>query len=206
MVSFIKKHFTYAIIAILLIVVIMQRSCSTHDINNIKTVKIGNTKYDVIKQHIDTVRIIVPRTVYKKGNDIVHEVPVYVKIPTIIDTNTVIKRYYSLNIYKDTLNLSDSLGYVSVTDSIARNAIISRTWDAKVNKFIINNTTYVKAKPKTQVYFGGTLGYQRPSLNTGVNLLLKTKKDQTYLVGAVLSSQLNPYIYGTVLWKISFKK
>jgi hypothetical protein len=204
--SFIKKNFTYLLIAILVLIIIFQRSCTSKVDSKVKTITISGTKYDVIKQHIDTVKILVTQTVYRKGNDIFHEIPNYVYVPLNIDTSNVIKRYYTLNIYKDTLHLKDSLGYVSVTDSIIRNSIVSRVWDAKVNKVVINNTNYVRQKPRTQLYFGGTLGYQKPSLTAGINLLLKTKKDQTYLIGAMYNPQLSTYFYGTMLWKISIKK
>ena len=74
-------------------------------------------------------------------------------------------------------------------------------------RITIDNTIYLKELPKNQVYFGGSLGVQKPLYVTvGGNLLLKTKNDHMYGIGVGVNSQLNTYFQGTMLWKISLKK
>ena len=112
-----------------------------------------------------------------------------------------------MHVYKDTLQLKDSLGYVSVIDTITKNGLMGREWNAKVNKITINNTTFLKELPRTQLYLGGSLGIQKPSYTSiGWNAILKTKNDHMYGIGIGINSQLNTYIQGSMFWKISFKK
>lgn len=207
MLSLIKKNFNYLIILALVVIIVMQRSCSTTSNKGKEVIKIDGKKYEVIKKEIDTTYIPVTHNVYKTGKDIYHDVPVYINVPENVDTNAILKDYYAVNVYKDTLILKDSLGYISVIDSVSNNILLGRIWDAKVNKITIDNKIYLKELPKNQVYIGGSLGMQKPSnLTVGGNLLLKTKKDHIYGIGVGVNSELNTYFQGTMLWKISLKK
>lgn len=207
MLSLIKKNFNYLIILALVVIIVMQRSCSSTPGSPKETIKIDGKKYEVVKKETDTIRVEVAHNVYKQGKDIYHDVPVYVNVPANVDTAAILKEYYAMRVYKDTLKLKDSLGYIAVTDSISKNILLGRTWDAKVNKIQIDNTIYLKEPARNQVYIGGSLGMQKPSyLTLGGNLILKTKTDHMYGIGAGVNSQLNPYFQGTILWKISLKK
>jgi hypothetical protein len=114
------------------------------------------------------------------------------------------------------LVLPDSLGTVSVTDTISQNKIWGRTFDAKVKERTIKETMIVKELPKTQVYYGFTGGFNKEDVvsNVGAGLLVKTKKDKIYQVGVGVANRvtdgtngtLSPYIGGGVYWKIKFKK
>jgi hypothetical protein len=149
----------------------------------------------------------VVQTVYKPGKDIIHEVINYVNIPANVDSLAVVKDYFATRVYKDTLKLEGDLGYITVTDSITKNALAGRLWNSNVNKTTINNTIYLKELPRTQLYIGGSLGMQRPeNLTIGGNLILKDKKDRMYGLGYGVNSQLNSYFQASMLWKISLKK
>jgi hypothetical protein len=207
MLSLIKNNFNYLIILALVVIVIIQHSCSSTTVSPKEIIKIDGKKYEVVKRESDTIKVEVAHNVYKKGQDIYHEVPVYINVPANVDTAAILKEYYAMRVYKDTLQLKDSLGYVAVTDSISKNILLGRIWDAKVNKTVINNKIYLKELPKNQVYFGGSLGLQKPSyLTIGGNVLLKTKNDHIYGIGVGVNSELNTYLQGTMLWKISLKK
>jgi len=207
MISLIKKNFNYLIMLALVVIIIMQRSCSRSPKSTKEIIKIAGKKYEVVKRETDTIRVEVAHNVYKKGQDIYHEVPVYIDVPENVDTAAILKNYYTLNVYKDTLKLKDSLGYIAVTDSISKNILLGRTWDAKINKIIVDNKIYLKELPKNQLYVGGSLGIEKPLyLMTGGNLMIKTKNDHMYGVGIGVNSQLNAYFQGTMLWKISLKK
>jgi len=200
--KFIKKNFSLLVIAILVIIILLQRSCTGPVKGEKEIIKIEGKKYEVIKR--DTIIKLVTQTVYKPGEVIYRDVPVYVEVPADVDTAAILKNYFAINIYKDTLNLKDSLGYIAILDSITQNGILSRQYDARLNK--IQTNTFLK-ELNTQFYLGGSLGMQLPdNLLIGGNALLKTKQDKVYGLGFGINSQLDPYIYGTMLWKISFRK
>jgi hypothetical protein len=207
MLSLIKKNFNYLVILALVVIIIMQRSCSSTPGSPKEIIKIDGKKYEVVKRETDTIRVEVAHNVYKKGQDIYHDVPVYIDVPANVDTAAILKEYYAMRVYKDTLQLKDSLGYIAVTDSISKNTLLGRTWDAKVNKTVIDNKIYLKELPKNQVYLGASLGFQKPNdVLFGGNAILKTKNDHMYGIGLGVNSQLNTYFQGTMLWKISLKK
>jgi hypothetical protein len=183
-----------------------------------RTVRIDGKKYEVIKHDIDTFEVVKTKVVTKKGSDIYHETIVEkeVVIPAIVDTQALLKDYYSKVLYKDVLVLPDSLGTVSVTDTISQNKILGRTFDAKVKERTIKETMIVKELPKTQVYYGFTGGFNKADVvsNIGGGLLVKTKKDKIYQVGVGVANRvtdgtngaLSPYVGAGVYWKIKFKK
>lgn len=207
--NFIKKNFTLLVIALLVIIILLQRSCggNSNQINKPEIIKIEGKSYEVIKRITDTLIVPTVQTVYKAGNTIYKDRTIYVEIPTRIDTTQIINEYLSINVYKDTLLLRDSLGYISVIDSISKNLLIGRVWDAHVNKTTINNTIYLKPLPKNQLYLGGMLSYARPAeVLIGTNLILKTKTDKMYSIGYSVSSGINSYFHIGIAWKLSLKK
>ena len=193
--------------AAIAIAILSMRACKSDD-NPKDIVKIDGKTYEVIKKVTDTLKIPVVHNVYKKGEDIYHEVPVYVDVivPSNIDTGLILKKFYATHVYKDTLRLKDSLGYVAVTDSISKNVLKSRVWDARVNKVTVTNTIYLK-ELVNQWFLGGSVALQRPTqISISGNAILKTKKDRLYGVGVGINSQLQPFIQGSMLWKFPFKK
>ncbi len=183
-----------------------------------KTIRIEGKKYEVIKHEIDTVDVIKTKVVTKKGDDIYHETIVEkeVFIPANVDTAALLKDYYSKVLYKDVLVLPDSLGTVSVIDTISQNKILGRTFDAKVKERTIKETTIVKELPKNQVYFGFDGGFNKADVvsHVGTGIMLKTKKDKIYQLGVGVANRtidgtngtLSPYIGAGVYWKIKLKK
>lgn len=183
-----------------------------------RTIRIDGQKYEVIKHEIDTVEVEKTKVVTKKGADIVHEVVLHdtaVKLVNV-DTAALLHDYLAKVIYKDTLRLPDSLGIVALTDTITKNRILGRTFDAKVKQREIKETLIVKELPKTQLYYGFTGGFNKADVvsNIGAGLLVKTKKDKIYNLGIGVSNRvtdgtngsLSPYIGGGVYWKIKIKK
>jgi hypothetical protein len=183
-----------------------------------KKVFIAGKAYEVIKHEIDTVDIVKTKIVTKKGEDIYHETIVEkeVIIPTIIDTVALLKDYYSKVLYKDTLILPDSLGTVSVIDTISQNKILGRTFNANVKQRTIKETMIVKELPKTKVFYGLEGGFNKADFvsSVGAGVLINTKKDKIYQLGVGVNNQtidgtngsFSPYIRGGVYWKIKFKK
>jgi len=183
-----------------------------------RTVRIDGKKYEVIKHDIDTFEVVKTKVVTKKGADIYHETIVEkeVVIPTIVDTAALLKDFFAKNVYKDTLRLPDSLGIVAVTDTITQNKILGRTFNASVKQREIKETLIVKELPKTQVYYGFNGGFNKADVvsNIGAGVIVKTKKDKIYQLGAGVANRtvdgtngsLSPYVGAGVYWKIKFKK
>ena len=181
-----------------------------------RTVRIDGKKYEVIKHDIDTFEVVKTKIVTKKGEDIYHETIKEVVIPTIVDTAALLKDFFAKNVYKDTLRLPDSLGIVAVTDTITQNKILGRTFNASVKQREIKETLIVKELPKTQVYYGFNGGFNKADVvsNIGAGVIIKTKKDKIYQLGAGVANRvtdgtngtLSPYIGAGVYWKIKLKK
>jgi hypothetical protein len=183
-----------------------------------RTIRIEGKKYEIIKHDIDTVDIVKTKIVTKKGEDIYHETIVEkeVIIPAIIDTLALLKDYYSKVLYKDTLVLPDSLGTVSVIDTISQNKILGRTFNASVKQRTIKETMIVKELPKTKIFYGLEGGFNKADFvsSVGAGILINTKKDKIYQLGLGVNNQtidgingsFSPYIRGGVYWKIKFKK
>ena len=183
-----------------------------------RTIRIDGKKYEVIKHEIDTVDIVKTKIVTKKGEDIYHETIVEkeVIIPAIIDTLALLKDYYSKVLYKDTLVLPDSLGTVSVIDTISQNKILGRTFNASVKQRTIKETTIVKELPKTKLFYGLEGGFNKADFvsSVGAGVLINTKKDKIYQLGLGVNNKttdgttgaFSPYIRGGVYWKIKLKK
>jgi hypothetical protein len=183
-----------------------------------RTIRIDGKKYEIIKHDIDTLEVVKTKVVTKKGDDIYHETIVEkeVIIPTIIDTAALLKDYYSKVLYKDVLVLPDSLGTVSITDTISQNKILGRTFNASVKERTIKETMIVKEPAKTQLYYGLNGGFNKADLvsSVGAGLILKTKKDKIYQFTLGVNNRttdgttgsFSPYVGFGTYWKIKVKK
>ena len=181
-----------------------------------KKVFIAGKAYEVIKHDIDTIDIVKTKVVTKKGEDIYHETIKEVVIPTIVDTQALLHDYFAKNIYKDTLTLPDSLGTVSLIDTITQNKILGRTFNASVKQRTIKETTIVKELPKTKIFYGLEGGFNKADVvsSVGAGVLINTKKDKIYQLGLGVNNKttdgttgaFSPYIRGGVYWKIKLKK
>jgi hypothetical protein len=199
------------LIVLLLAVVLFQTCGGNKDSKKQEIIKVDGKKYELLKHEIDTQYITKEKTVYKQGEDIAVEVIVHDTIPQNIDTTLILKDFFAKRVYNDTLKLDDSLGLVTILDTISENKILSRTWTAKVIQKEIKETIIVKDLPKTQAYFGGNATFNRSDLlsGVGVGLLIKNKKDRIYQISTGLAGQttnLNPYLNFGMYWKIKLKK
>ena len=203
---------------LLLIAIVVFQQCGGNKKGTGEIVKVDGKKYELIKHEIDTVEVVKTKVVTRKGEDIYHETIVEheVKVPVNVDTNAILKEYYTKVLYKDVLVLPDSLGTVAVTDTISQNKILGRTFNANVKQRTIKETTIVKELPKNQVYFGFGGQFNKADLITGLStgLILKTKKDKIYQFNLGISNttidgtngEFKPYVGAGVYWKIRLKK
>ena len=165
---------------------------------------IAGKPYEVIKHEIDTVDIIKTKVITKQGKDIYHDTTIFVQVPMNVDTLEIIKMYFAKNVYKDTLRLPDSLGYVVLLDTISKNTIESRMFTANVKQRTIKETTIVKELPKTKLFCGVGASFDKVNFvnNIQVNLLLNTKCDKLYNLGAGVDINKTPFVNASIYWKI----
>jgi len=202
-------------IALLIVIVVFQQ-CGGNKKTTGEIVKVDGKKYELIKHEIDTVEVVKTKVVTKKGEDIYHETIKEVTIPAIVDTQALLHDYFAKNIYKDTLQLPDSLGIVSLIDTITQNKILGRTFNASVKQRVIKETTIVKELPKTKLFYGFEGGFNKADVvsHLGFGVLINTKTDKMFHLGLGVANRtidgtsgtLAPYIGGGVYWKIRLKK
>jgi hypothetical protein len=183
-----------------------------------KKVFVNGKAYEVIKHDIDTIDIVKTKIVTKKGEDIYHETIKHDTAIKLINVDTValLHDYFAKNIYKDTLTLPDSLGTVAVTDTIYKNQLLGRTFNASVKQRTIKETMIVKELPKTKVFYGLEGGFNKADFvsSVGAGILINTKKDKILQLGLGVNNKttdgtnggFTPYIRGGVYWKIKLKK
>lgn len=194
----------------LIIVILFMRMCDGSGEDDVNVVNVDGKKYELVKHTVDTILVPVKQTVYKEGKTIYKEVPIYIQLPpnTKIDTQLILREYYSKIVYKDTLKLKDSLGYIAITDTIFKNAILNRVFDANVNKITIKDITIVKELPTNEVYIGGMAGFDKGNIVNfvGPSIVLKTKKDKMYSLAVGYGTDKNVSIQAGAHWKVSLKK
>ena len=212
-----KKLLNIKNIALLvLIAIVVFQQCGGNKKTTGEIVKVDGKKYELIKHEIDTIEVVKTKVVTKKGEDIYHETIKEVIIPTIVDTQALLHDYFAKNIYKDTLQLPDSLGTIAMIDTITQNKILGRTFNASVKQRTIKETTIVKELPKTKIFYGLEGGFNKADVvsHLGFGFLVNTKQDKVFHLGLGVANRttdgtsgaLTPYIGGGVYWKIKFKK
>lgn len=191
----------------LLIVIFLMRTC-TQNTDKTDTIKINGKKYDVIKHDIDTQYLQHDTVIYKKGKNIIKDTTIFVEVPSVVDTNKVLEDFYSKNVYKDTITLNDSLGTISLIDTISENKIQDRKYNIKIREKIVKEFLVVKEPSKGQLYIGGIVNVDKVNLlnYVGPSLLYKTKKDNLYSFGIGYNIDKSVSIQGGTYWKIKLKK
>lgn len=209
--SWLKKlDFKTLLILTLFVIIILMKLFDKKPVEKGETIKINGKKYEVLSHKIDTVEIVHDSVITKKGKDIYHDTTIYVPIPVDIpiDTQAILKEYYSKNIYKDTLKFPNNLGYVDITDTIFKNNILFRKWNINLVERTIEDKLIVKEPPRTQIYYGMVLGFDKVNVVNfaGPSMILKTKKDNIYSLGVGYNNSKTVSIQGGIYWKIKLKK
>jgi hypothetical protein len=117
------------------------------------------------------------------------------------------EKFLASNIYRDSLHI-DSLGYVLVKDTVAKNMLIGRTFSYDLHYPIIKETIKLSAPKKTQWFVGGFVQGEKGTLidEIGAGLLIKNKKDQIFGGHVGLSTSGAIQIGVSSYWKIKIKK
>lgn len=125
----------------------------------------------------------------------------------LIQYQNLLGLYLTKNIQKDSLKI-DSIGYVSVTDTVTKNLISNRKFSYNLTYPTITNTITLPAKPRNQLYIGGALEGNPTSMINQINagLLWKNKKDQIF-GGYVGIDKDAMFQYGVQsYWKINLRR
>jgi len=198
------------LIIILVIIILCMKMCTPTKPNEPGEVIVVKGKpYEVIKRIRDTQYFPHITKIYKPGETITKDTIIYIEVPQIVDTSEILKDYHSKVVYLDTLRLKDSLGYVSIVDTIYKNNILGRNWFANVNQKIIKDSIFLKELPKRQLYVGPNMGYDRVfGFNyLGGSAIYKDKKDRLYSIGVGTNSTTkSTMIQGGVYIKIKVNK
>jgi hypothetical protein len=180
-----KTHLTFIVIGILILIILLQRSCSGN--SNVNTPPQVSVKIDTVYKHItDTVikTVKLKSVVYVKP-----EGRQYASGETL-DTckqrfQNLLKEHIAKKVYKDTLKL-DSLGTITVIDTVWLNNLYGkRTYlqDIKIPTITKTITVTKTEEPKRQLYIGGNLFGDKTQLQLVTpGLLYKTRKDHIYQV------------------------
>jgi hypothetical protein len=206
---------TIIIILEFIIIVLLKSGCGGNKPVG-GTIRVDGKKYVVVQHTVDTVDVEKIKYITKRGSDIYHDTTIYVPIYGPIDTMEIIRQYYAKNIYKDTLNLGDSLGFVYLNDTISENKILFRNFESRIKQRIVKDVSIVKELPKRQLFYGFNIGLNKPQLFSSVEtgLIYKDRKDNIlqFNVGvsngdfSTYNNGLIPFIKVGSYWKIKVKK
>ena len=176
----IKNSFTFITICVLILIIILQKSCSGKSIVNTPP---------TIETKIDTIWEVKKDTVIKTVKEIS---VIHVPVPSDpqyhpsdnIDScktrfNKLLLDLLTKRVYSDTLKL-DSLGTIVINDTVFMNKLGKRTkiYDYKI-PFVTKTVTITKqADPKRQMYIGGNVFGDKSNIQlVSPGILYKTKKD-----------------------------
>jgi hypothetical protein len=204
----IKKLDIKIIIIISLLVIVFLQTCGiVKKTKESSTVKINSEKFDIVSKKIDTLYLTITKVI--KGKDIYHNVIFekdnVIKIPVLskVDTNNIIKNYYAKIEYRDTLKI-DTLGTITLIDTLFNNRILGRQWTTNIKERTIRETITVREKPRNNIYGGFNIFFNQQDFN-GINmgLILKSKKETIYQINlgllnknGILASNYGIGLYG----------
>lgn len=213
----IKKYLPYIIIAILIGLIFLQRSCKDPvlPVSSSDTVRVIDTQY--LPQPVVHIPVYVPgKVIYLPGKVVPQPSKNYDSL--LIQYTDIHGKFHATSVYKDKISLKDSsgkdVGVVNVEDSISENNIKARKVDYQLTFPIITNTTtitntYVEPKKNKVMIGGGFQATNKDEIITGshVGILFQNKKDNIYSAGVIapFNNTTPTQIYIGAYWKISFK-
>lgn len=185
------KNIQNLLIIVLIVLLYLQRSCSSTPQTEPEVITKIEVKYDTV----ETVKTnYVPKYITRVET-------VIDTITTPIDTLEILKNYYAKYFYSDTLQI-DTVGYAIISDTVTQNMILAR--DIRTNLLIPTTTVTKEIYLNNREFYWG-LGLQGRSnqLNyLGGELLYRTKTQQVYGVGLGLNQDFQPVFSGRIYWKL----
>ena len=163
--------------------------------------------HDTLLLAQDTAYISIP-----EPYEVIKDSIVYVEAK--VDTAAILKMFNEKRIHKDTLRFD--YGFITVTDTIMGNTILSRQFIPKVKVPIKEKIRLVQEEPKSALYLGLNAGFDKPNYvyTLGSSMLYQTKGKTIYEIGIGVRNRTMdgtygvfvPYIRGGAYWKINFNK
>jgi hypothetical protein len=190
------KNIQYLLIAVLVVALLLQRSCySNPKVVEPKVITNVEIKWDTVTINKE---VYIPKWKTKVITEYQSDT---VLINTPIDTLEILKDFYSKNVYVDEIIL-DSLGKITITDTITQNSILSRrvTSNILIPTTTITSDVYINSR---EFYWGLGLQGRSDQLNyLGGELLFKDKNKHIYGLGLGVNQDFIPVISGRLYWKI----
>ena len=185
------KNIQTVLIVVLVIVILLMRSCSGN-VQPTEPVVIRDTvvEYVTIEKEYP---VYVPKIKYitKVSID---------TFTTPIDTSAILADYYAIRTYEDTQVL-DSLD-LTITDTVSQNQILGRkiAYNFTYPRKTIKETIILN---KRELYFGvGVTGNQDQLQYLGGEMVFRNKKRQAYGLGGGVNQNLVPVISARMYWKL----
>ena len=191
-----RIHIIYILIITLLVGIIIY--FSTQNKPDVEKVKIKKT-IEIIPVKVET-PVYVPK--WRTKVETITETEIDIDtFYTPIDTNEILKDYYSKYAYQDTIKI-DTFGNIVISDTITKNYIIARKIQSnlKIPKITIEKTTYLNNR---ELYAGiGLVGGTNQISYIGAEMLYKNKKGKAIGIGAGVNQDLFPQVSFKLLWRI----
>lgn len=202
--QFIKNNFFNLLVAVLLVIILLQK-CS-QPVDPVVPTVVKDTVW-VVKDSLIYSKPQVTKTIQIESHDTIinHYIPDTNYPKLIVQYQEVVKELLAKNISQDSIRI-DSNGYVLITDTVQKNLLVGRSSQVNIRYPIIKETVTIPQKKVTQLYVGGAIQAGAQVSQAGVGALLKTRND--FLFGGSLS--VNTYgnlQYGAgAYWKLKLKK
>ncbi len=198
------ERFQSMTIVILVIIILLMQQCNGSGISLFNR----NTKPIEPKVVTETITIWdtleIEKEVYvpKWRTKVVKEYDtIEVIMPQDVDTLSILRDYYTEYQYIDTIFI-DSLGYITLTDTISRNTILNRDpeFNIQIPTKIVNNNIYINER---EFYAG--MGVRTNGENIswmGLEGVYRTRRGNTFIIGLGTDNE-NKFSAGAgVHWRI----
>lgn len=188
------------IIVILVIVILLMQQCNggNKEVIEPKVITETITVWDTLEIEKE---VYVPkwRTKVVKEYDTIE-----VKVLQEVDTLSILDDYYSEYVYKDTISL-DTIGYISLIDTISKNSILSREPNIQIQipTKTIKETIYINNR-EFYAGFGVRSNGQNMSW-MGLEGVMRSKNGNTFVLGLGTDNENNFSLGGSVHWRIGDK-
>lgn len=202
-----KISYLLGVISALIIFIMLLRACEKPC--EPEKVPVVNTVIDTV--YVDVIKQVTKKvTIYKTDTE-------YVKEPWMIpDTNyaklkkqfeDLVNQYASNKIYVDSVAV-DTLGYITVIDTVSKNTLLTRKYFHDYKIPIITITKKIPLPPKRELFLGAGLSFNYPtvpqSITTG--LIFKDKKNHLFGLQCGVNTKGIVTYNASVYWNINFKK
>ena len=125
----------------------------------------------------------------------------------LIQYQNLLSLYLAKNIQQDKIKI-DSIGFISITDTVTKNLITGRKFSYDLKYPIITNTITLPPTLRNQIYIGGSLEGNKlnPINQIDVGFLLKNKRDQIYGIYGGIDKNINFNLGIQTYFKINLRR